>query len=99
MDLNKIIDFCLYDLVERIEMLSLRLVQVLMCEVKVFALKGEFEKLKMLVFHSSVFIQQAAVPNCSFLYRVQLFAFTGRICCFLDSCDRCNSSEIIFSCL
>ena len=55
-DLNKIIDFCLYDLAERIEMLPLRLVQAVVCEVKIFAFKGEFEKLKMLVFHLSVFV-------------------------------------------
>ena len=79
MDLNKIFDFCLYALVERIEMLSHRLVQVVVCEVRIFALKGEFEKLKILLFHLSVFVQPAVMPNCSFLYRVRFFAFTGKI--------------------
>lgn len=95
---TKIIDLCLYDLAERVKVLSLNFVKVVVCDLKMFALEGgEFDTLKMLAFHSNLQVRQAAMPIVRYFIECNWSLSMDGLVKFLQNCDRCNSAEIIFS--
>jgi hypothetical protein len=94
---SRIIELGLYDLAERVKVLSLNFIQIVVCDLKMLNLEtSELDKLKMLAFHLNSQVKLAAMPIvCHFIEGNWSLSMDGLVS-FLQNCDRCNSAEIIY---